>query len=218
MDLLQIHTDLLFLANKEQSFWPRETIDSVLHMAQMWKYNDCLRRYAVDQEAQDDLAPFKDKFEFTNLSTVGGLIDLSAKKYGRLVGLWVQYLQSGRIRRTGVEILNEAQLGDRLDSQLEPVSLNSPVATMLDYGKIQLHPSVPSAGYVYFIKIPVAPKMSYTIEEDRTFNYNQSNSEQMLWNDTCIFQIIIKSLQLLGVNIDNDRLIGYTEQKDLQKP
>lgn len=211
-----MHTDLLFLANKEQTFWPRETIDAMLHKAQMWKFGECLRRYAVDQEAQDDLSPFKEEHVFSSL--VSGLLNFDNEKYARLLGLWVQYTEGARVRYSEIEIINEAQLAKRLNSQLNVVSLTSPIGTIPSFGKVQLYPKASYAGYGYYIKTPTPPKMAYTYTEERTFSYNQSNSEQLLWNETCVTHIIMKALQLLGVNIESDRLIMYTENKDQQKP
>ena len=219
MDILDVHNDLLFLANKERNFWPSETIDATLHRAQMIKFNEAARRYAIDQEAQDDVSPFKVTQDFTTSNTSGGVITIDPDyTYLRQVGLNISYYDNaqGKTRYFNVEVLNETQLPTRLDSQLEPVELTSPIATIKSASQIQLHPKTPNTGTVYFLREPKPPKLAYSMN-GRKFEYNANNSTQMEWNNTCMTQIIMKALQLLGVNIESDRLSQYAEIKDQQK-
>jgi len=221
MDLHDIHIRLLFLANKERNYWPPEEIDAKLHLAQMWKFNDALPNYAKDQAAQEALAPFKIRYTFTTTNTTGGLIDFSIStdesEYLHFLGMYTQFVnaQTGFVDYNQVEIVGEDEIGNRLKSQLVPLSKEMPVVMVTGIGKYQLYPKIPNSGYAHYLKKPVAPKYVYSME-GRTVNYNKSNSTQLEWSETCINEIIIKALQFLGININNGPLVQYTDGKDQQ--
>ncbi len=218
MDLFEIHNRLFFLANKEQNFWTREEIDMNLHMAQMWKFNDSLPNYAVDQKVQEALAPFKVTHTFTTGDTPNGLITFDVSQYLHFLGLYTQFYdnRAGRVDYNPVRIVNEDELGGRLKSQLKPVTLQKPIATVTGLGKYQLYPQSPNTGKAFYLEAPVAPVFVYT-QAGRVQTYDPGASTQMVWNETCINEIIMKALQLLGVNIQDGKLVNYTEQKDQQK-
>lgn len=203
------------------NFWPRQDIDSALHAASLWHYNLYYRRYfAKDQEAIDALSPFKKKHTFTEQNTPKGLIDLSDEKtnYSHLLSLYsVPYNnQRQQVVPQQINIYNEDELAQRLKSQMEPVTKDSPIATEPGLGLIQLHPEVPNTGYVHYLKNPQVPKFEASYD-DRKEEYNKNNSVQMEWSDNYILPIIMRALQLLGVNIQSERLQQYTELKDQQK-
>jgi hypothetical protein len=222
LDLLNVHNDLYFLANRELNFWTRAEIDSALHTASIWHYNLYYKRYfAKDQEAIDALSPFKIKHTFTDETTPKGLIDLSDEKfkYAHLLALYtVQYnSQRQQVIPQQIIIINEDELAQRLKSQMEPVTKESPIATEPGLGKIQLHPEVPNVGHVFYLKNPDAPKFEASYD-GRKEEYNRNNSTQLEWSDNYVLPIIFKALQLLGVNIQSERLQQYSEIKDQQKP
>ena len=217
MDLQDIHKRILFLANKDFHFWSPAEIDTNLHMAQMWLYNETYRNYAKDQEQQDSLSPFKVKYTFTTSNTPLGVISFSAD-YLHFLGLYTQLYNNTYQRNEyyQVKVVNEDELGQRLNSQLTPVSLTKPIATISAFGKVQLYPELPNTGYAFYLKKPDTPNFVYTMT-GRTVNYNQAGSTQLQWNDTDTNQIIIKALQLMGVNISNPQIVQFTENKDQQK-
>ena len=214
MDLQDVHTKIYFLANKEQHFWPHEEIDDVLHSAQLWLFNQYFEQYGKTQVLHDAMSPFKVKYTFTTGNTPAGVITLPST-YQHLLSAYVQYTD-GVIRTKSIRIVNEDELGDRLSSQLKPVSATAPVARNTGLGVIQLYPELPNSGYLFYLKTPVAPVFDYT-EAGRVITYNVGTSTQLAWNDTSINQIIIKALQYLGVNLEAVPLVQYTEVKDQQK-
>lgn len=214
MDLKKIHDRVFFLANREQNYWTPEEIDDNLHIAQLWKLNQTIPEYAKSQKAQDDLSPFKKKFPFSDSTTTGGVIQFDTEEYFQFLGLYVQFFNAltGRIDYEQVKILSEDEIAYRLKSQLTPVTKETPVAMVEGLGKYQLYPEVPNSGYAHFLKIPEAPKYTYTLE-GRQKVYNKNNSEQLLWNEGAINEIIVKTLQLLGVNIEPAALLQFAQTK-----
>lgn len=214
MDLLNIHNDLLFLANKERNFWPRADIDAALHRASIDAFNLYYPRYSKDQDAIDALATFKKKITFTEQTTTAGIIDLSKKEYQHLLSMYVVNYNNQRQQQEPQEviIIPEDELAKRLKSQMEPVTKQTPIATVSEKGVIQLYPEVPNNGHLFYLKTPTAPKFEASYE-GRKENYNQSNSEQLEWADAYIPMIITGALQILGINIESERLKQYTQSK-----
>lgn len=221
MDLFDVHNDLIFLANKEQNYWPHEDIDKVLHRAQWWLFNEYYEVYGKTQTLHDAMSPFKVAYTFTPDNTPGGLITLKPK-YEHLLGFYVQYYDNDlqRVRYDQIDIVNEDELGYRLNSQLTPVEITSPIATIVssdpDTAGLQLYPKEPNTGNLTYLRQPARPVFAYSID-GRKVNYNKNNSTQLEWNESSINQIIIKALQFLGVNISATQLVQYTEMKDQQK-
>lgn len=218
MDLLDIHNRLLFLANKETNYWPPEEIDRTLHMGQMWKFTKALDVYAKNQKAQEALAPFKKEYVFTTSDTPAGVITFDNTEYLHFLGLYTQFYnnQIQAIDYNPLKIIGEDELAARLKSQLTPVTTETPVATVKGLGQYQLYPQNPNTGKAFYLKQPESPKLIYTMD-GRTRDYNKSNSTQLLWSEEHINEIVIKSLQLLGVNISEQGMIQYAEVKDQQK-
>ena len=219
MDLADVHTRLFFLANREQNFWPRADVDIALDLAQTWKFNDAYQKYAIDQNSIDDLDPFKRTYSFTESDTPNGQITLPndpTDRYMHFLSLYTQYYDGSRIRTTLVDSVNEDKLGGRLNSQLEEVTRFAPIITFTSPAVIQLYPKVPNSGYAFYLSQPDAPHFIYT-QVGRTVTYNQAGSTQLKWNETAINEIIIKALQFLGVNINSNQLLQFTEMKDKEK-
>ena len=214
MDLQTVHNKIYLLANKEQHFWPHETLDDVLHSASLWKFNEYYEDYGHTQLLHDALSPFKVNYPFNTGNTPSGLITLPST-YEHLLALYVQYSDIA-VRTKQVKEVNEDELGGRLDSQLKPVTMTAPIYTITARGNVQLYPQQPNTGYLFYLRTPIKPAFVYTTV-GRVVTYNSAASTQFEWNDTTINQLVIKAVQLLGVNIEALPLVQYTEIKDQQK-
>jgi hypothetical protein len=218
LDLDDVHKRLFFLANKETSFWPRADVDNALDMAQMWKYNDASPLYAINQEAKDDLTPFVFTYPFTTGNTPNGLITFTAGDYLHFLSLFVQWQDAGtgNIRTQDAIEINEDELGARLNSQLKPVTIYTPIITYPTKGSVQLWPKVPNTGYAFYLRQPAKPNYVYT-QVGRVITYNQAGSTQLEWNNAAINQIIMKALEILSKNMDDMQGVQYAAAKDQQK-
>ncbi len=220
MDLQVIHDKFRLILNKEQGGWVSpEEIDSYLHTAQMWRFNECLAMYANDQDAKDALSVFSVKHTFA--AVTGGLIELplqgEALPYERLSTVWVQYYDNvaAKTRYKPVKILPEDELASRLDSQLLAPTVSDPVGEEPNPGQIQLYPASAMSGYVYYLTTPQPPIFDYTMV-GRVITYDQAGSTQLLWNERNINKILVRALQLAGVNLSDELIINYTAAKEQQ--
>lgn len=212
MDLFDIHKFIDQEANKSQNGWftPEEK-DRALHQASLMLYDECFRSYALSQDAQDDLAPFKKAYNFTNANSINGLISLP-DNYQHFLGGYVQLYDNVRNMPVyqSFDVVNDDELADRISSQVIPISTSKPVGQWAGKGKIQLWPKQPSAGYVSYLKFPDRPELVYLMD-GREIVYDGSNSSQLEWDELNTRKIIMGAIQLLGITIDADKLIQITQ-------
>lgn len=228
MDLKVIHDTILYFLNKEQNgFVTHEEIDLVLDKAQLVLFNQYhtnpklpagnqLASYGESQRIDDALSVFKDKYTFANIDTPGGVITLPAN-YQHLLSLYTTVYNATLSRNvySGVQVLNEEELIERLESQVIPVTPDDPIAIMNKQNKIQLFPESPATGGVYYLRRPAVPNFVYT-QSGRTITYNQGGSTQLEWRDIDVQNIIVIALSYYGLNMSSADIVQFAQVKEAQ--
>lgn len=230
MNIQDIHNVILFYLNKaQQGFITHAEIDQVLDRAQMALFNEYHANpklyntrqakgfapgYGDNQRMDDALSPFKKTYVFTNNDTPGGVITLPSD-YMHLIALYTtQFVQAlGRNVVNPVQVLNEEELIERLESQVIPVSYEDPICIMNAAKKIQLFPEQPQPGRVYYFKRPAVPLFAYT-QSGRTITYNSGGSTQLEWNEADINNVIIKALSYYGLNLQSQEVVQFAQIKN----
>jgi hypothetical protein len=218
MTIKEIHDILDFYLKKNQSgFLSLGEKDAVLHRAQVQYMDKIKPAYPANQQLSDALTPFKRIAQFTNSNTVGGLITLPAN-YQHLLSVETTVMDSGHVIYPMVEMIGEDELGIRRSSQLIPVSVKNPIGYQINnfvdgIKFIQLYPEQPAAGKVYFLCKPIAPKYAFTTN-GRAITYDHANSVQLEWNEPSTEKIIMIALQLLGIPLEDDRVIQVAAAKE----
>ena len=222
MDLKEAHDFIRYILEKERGGWVApEEIDENLHRAQWEKFNEDYGAYAFNQNAKDALSPFSTKMQFTSANgivsfpTTVGTIPF----YEHLLSMYVQYYDNiaQKIRYKSIKLLDEAQIAQRLDSQILAPLVTDPVGEQIGVGVFQLYPATNLAGYAYYLRQPIKPQFVYTFGTDgREIIYNQSASTQMEWNLSSMNKILLKAIQLAGVNLNDEQIVQYTAAKDQQ--
>lgn len=217
MDLQVIHNHIRYILQKERGGWVApEEIDDVLHRAQWEKYIDYFKIYATDQEAKDNLTVFSTKLQFT---TSNGVVTLPTDTtvnpcYEHLLSMYVQYFDNKHqvIRYKPVKFYSESEIPEMMDVQILAPTVTDPLGEQTSRGVFQLYPKVSLSGYTYYLRQPVRPLFSYTMV-GRVITYNSGSSVQMEWNETCLDKIIMKAIQLVGVNLGDGEIVQFTETK-----
>lgn len=229
MDLKRIHEIVDFLVDKEQNgHVSHEEIDMVLDRAQMALFNDYYNNprtyspgrqvpvisYGNSQRINDALSPFKKTFEFTDMDTEGGLLALPSD-YMYMISLYTVTYDSDAQRNIvrPVQVLNEEELINRLESQVVPVSKSDPICLLGSQKKIQLYPEVRQTGKVMYFKRPIQPQFIYS-QSGRSIVYNQNSSVQLEWGEQDITNIINKAVGMLGINLSSPDIMQYAMAKD----
>lgn len=228
MTIQDTHKLVQFIINKEQNgFISHEEIDSVLDRAQLALFNQYhtnpktpaqaqISLYGESQRIDDSLSPFKAKYTFTNSESAGGVITLPAN-YMHLISAFTTVYSSTLAKNifSAVQVLNEEELIERLNSQVIPVTSDDPICIMNAANKIQLFPDVPQTGGVYYFRRPLPPKYNYTIS-GRTETFVSNGSQDLEWRDFDALNVIMIALSYYGINLSNQQLVQFAELKNAQ--
>lgn len=219
MDLKDFHDTVRFFVNKEQGGWlTPEEIDTITDRAQMAWFTACLPIYGKNQKSTDPLAPFSTYSDFTTPNT--GIITLPTDdsddpRYESLLSVSVSYFDGTRTRYKPVKMLSEDEITERLDSQILEPTTTDPVGIETVPGTIQLYPKVSLTGYAYYLRRPKKPKYAYT-KSGRTVTYDKAGSTQLEWPETSINKILMKTINMFGVNLSDELILQYSELKNSQ--
>jgi len=150
-----------------------ESIESIDN-GQLAYYSDIKPKYATSQLIKDTLAPFKKKYPFTPSETVSGYIVVPSNvNYLDLLDVEIQFQISNRTVYAPVKMINEDERSIRLNSQIDPPTVTSPVGEMDVPRYIKLYPT--GSGYtgtVTYFKRPVKPVYAYTVISGRVIQYD----------------------------------------------
>jgi hypothetical protein len=222
MDLKDVHDFVRDILNKEMGGWfSPEQIDMYLYRSIIWHFNDLVPKYAKGQVPQDGLAPFTVKMVFTDVA--GGLIEMPVgdklNPYEHLKAVYVQYFDSvkGATAYRAIKVYNDDEIAERLNSQILRPTVTKPVAQEIVRGQVQLYPESPMSGYCLYFRTPKKPFFSYTVGADeRQIIYNKGLSTQIEFGESYMGKVMIKAIQLAGVNLSDQMILQYTELKDTQ--
>jgi len=206
---------LNFWIGKERGAYysPSELIELV-DRGQMSFYNDIKPKYATSQLIKEILSPFKRKYNFTPSTTVSGYIVIpSDVDYLDLLDVQIEYTVSNRTIYVGVEMVNEDARADRLNSQIDPVTITSPIGEMDIPRFIRLYPTAGYTGIATYLKRPVKPVFGYTLISGRVIVYDSATSTQLEWRDSEIIPILLKSLTSIGINLSEQQVSQFAEIK-----
>lgn len=215
MDLQTAYAYLNFEVNKVfATYYSPPDFDLIVDRAQMSLFNDYYDQFGASQRLNDALAPFKSSFQFSNSSSPGGLITMP-DDYQHLLSVYtiVFNTTTNLPQNRPVPIVNEDEKVARDNSQIYPPSLTDPYGMIVKDWNVQLFPTVPQAGVVYFLSRPPAPQFVYTIVSGRVPLYDPVHSVQLGWADKDIASILVKALSMIGINTREQDVIQYAEMK-----
>lgn len=214
MDLLVYHNTILDLLRKQRLDTPtHQVIDEFTHLAQIEVFERLYAKYGEMQEEQDGLAPFKVYAPFTS-DTTGVVVYPS--DYAHLIAVTTTTYDNARQVPVShkVQFVQEDKLSDALDNQVRIVSILRPIATN-NSTSIVLFPRVQQSGHISYFKLPIAPKLVYTLS-GRTLTYNQPGSTQLLFPEMETKEIMLRTLGYLGLNINQADLIQFEQIKEVK--
>jgi len=232
MGIDETHRMILFMLDKAQmEYVSHELIDDALHIAQMQRFMELYGNmkeyqpgrpiprvaYGMTQNIHDELRNFKE----TETITTGndGLVNFSVltKTYAHLLGLRIVYTDvNNQERHAPVKVLSENQIAQRINSQILAPEYNEPIA-LIGKSNIQLLPDQSHKVVMSYLRLPNKPKYAYTLGTDgRTITFDVTSSVDIEFPDTSYNDILMKTLNLLSVNIKDPFLNQYTEVKTQQ--
>lgn len=217
MNLLEAYNVLNFWINKHiGGYFTPDELDAIVDRGQMALYTDYQPKYATSQRVKDAMAPFRSAWTFTPANTISGYIPIPSNLgYLNLLDLQITYTISGITRYVPVTMVNEDERANRLNSQIDPVTVTSPIGEIYEPGLIRIYPQ--GSGYdgtVTFFRRPVAPYFAYTKISERVIVYDPVNSVQLEWRETEQDSVLLKALASLGINLSDTEVSQFAEAKN----
>ena len=189
-------------------------LETLVDRCQMSLYSDLQPKYATSERIKDALSPFRSTYEFTPLNTVSGYIVLpSNSNYLNLLDVQVSYAISNRTLYAPVLMINEDERAIRLNSQIDPVTITSPLGEIIAPRIIKLYPTSGYTGTVTYLRRPVKPVYAYNVISGRVIVFNEANSTNLEWNEATLNQVLIKSLSSIGINLGEADIMQYAQLK-----
>lgn len=215
MNLEEGYEFLNFFVNKVTgSYYSPPELDLIVDRGQMSLFEELRPKYATSQRIQDALAPFLEDYEFTASNTLSGYIIVpSDRNYITLLDIQINFGISNRTVYASVPIVNKDERSNRLNSQLNPVTVTSPIAEQTAPRYFKIYPISGYEGTVTYFRRPVAPYFDYTLISGRVIQYNSAQSVQLEWPEDWQNAVYIKALSSIGINIRENDIEQFAEQK-----
>lgn len=212
MNISEAFEFLNFWINKKTGAWYTiSELELLVDRGQISYYTDIKPRYATSQLVKDILSPFKETYNFT--TQVSGYVIIPDDNYLDLLDIQIWFTISDRTTYYPVKLVNEDERANRLNSQISPVTVTSPIGEQTAPKTFRLYPASAYNGNVTYLRRPVAPVFGYSVISERVIVYNPNTSTQLEWRDTEIVPILLKSLQSVGVNLTSAEVSQYAQMR-----
>lgn len=112
-----------------------------------------------------------------------------------------------------IRFVQQDRLDSYIHSSIDPVREN-PVYLIRHEG-FQFFPDRPyghNQAKMSYVRTPPAIVWGYTLDSNNRPVYNAATSQQPVWSDSDIFQIIVRALLLLGVNLQIGIVMQYANE------
>lgn len=206
---------LNFWLNKKQGAWYTiPELTQLVDNGQISYYTDIKPKYATSTLIKEILSPFRAIYPFTPSNTISGVISVpSDSNYLDLLDCRITYQISNRTMYHSVEMLNEDVISFRLNSQVSPVTITSPVGEILAPRFFKLYPTNGYTGTITYFRRPRKPVFGYSVISGRVIVYDPNTSVQLEWRDTEIIPILLKALSSVGINLSDQEISQFAELK-----
>lgn len=213
MNISEAFNFLNFWISKERGVWYTiPELELLVNRAQLSLYEDLQPKYATSQRIKDALSPFKDYYNFT--TAVSGIIIVpQASNYVSLLDIQIFYFISNTEVPYSIDLVNEDTRADRLKSQINPVTITSPIGEQVGQQSFRLYPTGNYNGTVTFLRKPRDIVFGYNVISGSVIVYNPSTSFQFEWAENWQNAILVKALSSIGINLTNDNVQQYAELK-----
>lgn len=215
MDLSDVFDRLNFFINKYTGSWfTIPELENLCDSGQLALYSDYKPKYATSQLVKDALSPFRADYDFNPTQTISGYISVPYNSgYLDLLDIQIQVNISTRIIYWSVPMVNEDEISDRLNSQIDPVTISNPIGEQKLPRFFKLYPLSGYTGTVKYFRRPVKPVFGYSTISGRVIVYNPDTSTQLQWRETEIIPLCVKALKSVGINLSDEEINQFAEQK-----
>jgi len=215
VNLNDIFNFLNFYINKFTGSWYTiEELEDLLDFGQMALYSDLKPKYATSQLIKDALSPFRETYNFT--TQISGYVIVPDSAYLDLLDIQIYFQVSNRTVYYPVDLVDEDTRAQRLNSQIDPATITSPIGEQTAPRTFRLYPTGVYNGNVTYLRRPIKPVFGYSVISGRIIVYDPNTSTQLEFRETEIPSIIIKALSSIGINIGSQEVMQWSEIKSQQ--
>lgn len=175
-------------------------------------YQDLQPKYATSQHIKDALSPFREVYNFT--TQVSGYVIVPANtNYVSLLDIQIYFQISNTTIYYPVALVNEDVRAMRLNSQVDPVTVTSPIGEQVGQQTFRLYPASAYNGNITFLRKPRDVVFGYSVISGRVIVYNPLTSVQSEWAENFQNMILLKCLSSIGINLTSQEVSQYAELK-----
>lgn len=199
----EIHDQINLLTTKGRTgYHSPGDIDIAIYKASKDLYNLYFKEFESSNALHDSLRPF---------ATSPAVITLNGSGQYTLPADFIHDIGEITSGSTDVmvDVVDRAALALRRADALVPPSASYPICTFYET-YIQFYPiNITNVKFSY-LKKPVQPVYAYTIVSGRAV-YDDTNSVDVEWNETDIGEVMVRTLSMLGVNLEDMKLVQWSE-------
>lgn len=218
MNLEEQFAFLNFWIGKETgSYYTVSELEQLVHAGSTALFNDYRLKASTSQSIKDALSPFRKTFNFDPNDTVGGVLE-APDDYSNLLDLEIRYSLSGRgmTIHVPIKVYNEDERAERLNSQVNPVTITSPIGEQTGEKQWQLYPESQYFGKLTYYKYPSPPVFGYSVVSGRVLVYDAGTSTQLEWKEAQHTEVLLKALSSIGINLRDNEVAQWAEMKTQQ--
>lgn len=109
-----------------------------------------------------------------------------------------------------IRFTQQDALWSKYRSVIDPVETN-PLYLMKQEG-FQFYPTDLAQARMSYVRKPPPIHWGYNLDGNGLPVYNQALSQDPIWSETDIYQVIVRALALVGVNLQFNVVLGYANQ------
>ena len=143
MDINEAFEFLNFWIGKERgAYFTVPELEALADRGQMAYYTDSKTKYSTSTLIKEILSPFKRTYEFTPSNSISGYVVVPSNvDYLDFLDMQIEVDISSRILYNPVEIIAEDTRADRLNSQIDPVTVSNPIAEIMAPRYFKMYPT-----------------------------------------------------------------------------
>lgn len=204
-----------YFLNKEQAYGylDNNEYDAILKVSQLDEINYQRNAYETGSIKKDNLLPLKSTYT-SPLDTNGRLYfpdDYLFFSSLRSTTFYKDAFGNNKANISNVDILKDNEVANRLDSQINPPSSDSPVAELYST-YIQLYPSNINSVNLVYIKKPADPVWNFSINDNEQV-YNPTGSVNIELPFQLVPNLIRRVCSYFGISVRQEDIVGYMEGK-----
>lgn len=199
-----IHDFIKFITGKGQTgYHSPEEIDDAIHVSSRMLFDEKKKVYEETREITVDLLPFIT--DPTSLSLNGSGIATIPGTFKYLVAM------TGGTNGVDVTEVDKGSLAYHINDPLCPPSADYPICAFYKT-TIQFYPITLTNVKITYLKEPIKPVWAYTIVSNR-FVYDDASSIDIEWGEENHNEIIMKTMDYLGINLREGDLVQFSQSK-----